>query len=392
MENLSEFLKEKRKQAGLSQQLAAERLDVSKNTIQNWESSGTPNAMQLRDISNVYQIEPEEFLPYLFDLDRSEFPDFLFSKNELEIIRMLRFNSELQELFSMLFIYSFESASREESADEDNQWKKLLNLSKLPSDYIKDKKPAKVLSLSDQLGGMLEYIDATMIYDEICESPNKLFDVRLMATDRTLEFIKNNYFKCGAIYLLLLEIKRNNDLLFAYKLEDFINNLTSLPIILSDYPNNYILASPPAIVSHYLIREANQNIPRWFYEDFSVVYNPNNILNSNIHRSTYVNTYLDYLYSINLESSEAYVNGLFEFVEVEDAEIISISSKEQYEKEKHLIAEIDLDLLSDKKQEIKTESKLYLKLTDKGKKFIDWYENFLGNLDEEQQQQFLFVY
>lgn len=61
--NTGERLKNARKQAGLTQEAAADKLQVSRQTLSNWENNRTyPDLVNLLAISDLYQISLDALL------------------------------------------------------------------------------------------------------------------------------------------------------------------------------------------------------------------------------------------------------------------------------------------------------------------------------------------
>ena len=60
---LGEKIYELRKKSNMSQEQLAEKLNITRQTVSNWETNQTvPDAYQLKDLSNVFQVSADEIL------------------------------------------------------------------------------------------------------------------------------------------------------------------------------------------------------------------------------------------------------------------------------------------------------------------------------------------
>ena len=79
--NLGNNLFNARKKSGLSQEIVAEKLEVSRQTISKWETDETvPDIYQAKRISKLYNLSLDELIS--FDVDIKEVEDIIKNSNE----------------------------------------------------------------------------------------------------------------------------------------------------------------------------------------------------------------------------------------------------------------------------------------------------------------------
>jgi len=195
MNTFSSYLKSKRLQAGLSQEKLAEKMEVSKNTIQNWEAGKTglksKNIVRLSRILNVPESEiTTEFNRSLNVLDEINWPDFLYAEednNTNNIISSLHLNNLEQELFGLLYIYHAEYLENDtysySTLEED--------LKLIPYQFIDKVGSINFLNISDKLQHVLSYVKSDFLIKILKYNPDKEFDVCRLSKDDICDFIDN---------------------------------------------------------------------------------------------------------------------------------------------------------------------------------------------------------
>ena len=79
--SLGNNLFEARKKAGLSQEVVAEKLGVSRQTISKWETNETiPDIYQAKKLSKLYKLSLDELIE--FDVDLKEIEEIIKNTNE----------------------------------------------------------------------------------------------------------------------------------------------------------------------------------------------------------------------------------------------------------------------------------------------------------------------
>ena len=80
--NLGNNLFQARKKSGLSQELVAEKLGVSRQTISKWETDETvPDIYQSKRLSKLYNLSLDELIE--FDVDLKEVEEIIKNTDEL---------------------------------------------------------------------------------------------------------------------------------------------------------------------------------------------------------------------------------------------------------------------------------------------------------------------
>lgn len=79
--NLGNNLFQARKKVGLSQEIVAEKLGVSRQTISKWETDETvPDIYQAKKIAKLYNVSLDELIE--FDIDMKEIEEVIKNTNE----------------------------------------------------------------------------------------------------------------------------------------------------------------------------------------------------------------------------------------------------------------------------------------------------------------------
>lgn len=90
---LGEKLLELRKKNGLSQELLAKEVGVSRQTVSRWENGkARPTAICIRKLSDIYKMEPEEILGEVMvenKISGVEQKDILFQNKEIIIAALV---------------------------------------------------------------------------------------------------------------------------------------------------------------------------------------------------------------------------------------------------------------------------------------------------------------
>ena len=189
------YLKKLRAQAGLSQDKLAEKMRVSKNTIQNWESGKTnikiKNIAKLSRILNVPESEITAELSRSNDSqENNNWPEFLFDDDNGQVnsvISSLHLNHEQQELFGLLYIY------HAEYLEEENYSHSTLenDLKLIPYQFIDKVGSINFLNISDKLQYVLSYVKSDFLIKVLKKDTDKEFDICRLSKDDICDFIDN---------------------------------------------------------------------------------------------------------------------------------------------------------------------------------------------------------
>ena len=109
MSSFGNFVKKLRNEAGLSQEKLADKMDVSVNTIQNWESGNTRiNPDKFGSLAHILNVPKDELVrEYCRDDDGSRsdvWPSFLFDDTVNQVVETFHLNINQQNLFGLLYI------------------------------------------------------------------------------------------------------------------------------------------------------------------------------------------------------------------------------------------------------------------------------------------------
>ena len=189
------YLKKLRAQAGLSQDKLAEKMGVSKNTIQNWESGKTnikiKNITKLSRILNVPESEITAELSRSNDSqENNNWPDFLFDDDNGQVnsvISSLHLNHEQQELFGLLYIYHAEYLEEEKYSHSTLE----NDLKLIPYQFIDKVGSINFLNISDKLQYVLSYVKSDFLIKVLKKDPDKEFDICRLSKDDICDFIDN---------------------------------------------------------------------------------------------------------------------------------------------------------------------------------------------------------
>ena len=179
---IHEYLKEKRIECKLTQEKLAEKMKVTRNTIQNWEKKTLPDKLYWEDLIKVLNLSKEKFmklygdnavseLPKQVDYKPNIFPDFLFPEQYLKKIKNLILTEGEQELLGLKEIY------KSDISYEDSKFTFNNELAILPYDFIKKHNPFNVINLDDSLYDKLKGFDKNIIIQCILDNPNEVFDI-----------------------------------------------------------------------------------------------------------------------------------------------------------------------------------------------------------------------
>ena len=192
----TEKLKSLRNNAGLTQEAAAEQIGVSVTSLQNWESGvNKPSMSNVRKIAEVYEAGCDELAVSMLEDEgekavESNFPDFLFPDSFMEKIAEKHFTKELQELFGLLYIYSY---GRRYNSIENNDFD-LFRIERLPYDYVGKTGAFEILAMVDKLREVLKGLEIKEVKDAIVRNPRKLFDIRTLPKTDICDYINRlNY-------------------------------------------------------------------------------------------------------------------------------------------------------------------------------------------------------
>ncbi len=194
MSSFGNLLKKLRKEAGLSQEQLAGKMNVSKNTIQNWEKGTTKvNYDRFPLLADIFNT-PVELLIGEFCREEGEkrpnnWPSFLFDDDINEIIETLHLNMNQQDLFGLLYIYNAEYL-QEDRIDFNTIYD---DLKLIPYDFIGKVGSIQFMNMVDGLQRVIKYVKSDFLLKILKLNPEIEFDVRRMTKDQICEFIDSGH-------------------------------------------------------------------------------------------------------------------------------------------------------------------------------------------------------
>ena len=181
MVKFSEYIKQKRTEAALTQDDLSELMEVSLNTVQNWESGRTSiKKERLSKLAEVLKVEYSE-LEAVFNDDGEDYPNFpffMFSDKQIEIINTLRLTPEQKEFIMLLRIYNADNWDR--ARQKRLNWYDciMLSLRKIPYKYTEVKGAFRVYELGLQVDKFFKYVPPSFCFEMIRANPDTDFDLR----------------------------------------------------------------------------------------------------------------------------------------------------------------------------------------------------------------------
>ena len=202
MNSFGKLLKKLRNEAGLSQQQLADKMDVSKNTIQNWESGKTKvDTARFRSLAFIFNVPVENLIG---EMCREEggradrWPYFLFDDETNAIVSSLHLNLNQQDLFGLLYLYKASYLKKE--VINFNTLNKDLKL--VPYKFISKVGSIQFMNMVDSLQKVIKHVRSDFLIMVLKLNPEEEFDIRRLSKELICEFIDGGYKKLDedAIY------------------------------------------------------------------------------------------------------------------------------------------------------------------------------------------------
>ena len=197
MIKFSEYIKQKRTEAALTQDDLSELMEVSLNTVQNWESGRTSiKKERLSKLADVLKVEYSE-LEAVFNDDGEDYPNFpffMFNEEQVNIINTLRLTPELKEFIMLLKIYNADNWNR--AYQKRMEWYEgiMSSLRKIPFKYTEDKGVFKVYEFGLQVDRFFKYVPPAFCFEMIRANPNTDFDLRKLDKKEILKWMDYRVF------------------------------------------------------------------------------------------------------------------------------------------------------------------------------------------------------
>lgn len=185
-------VKEKRIEANLTQEQLGERMGVSVNAVQNWESGkNKPKKDRLADLAKYLGVDANELESAYYDdgEDFSNFPSFMYTDEQNKIISTLRLTPEQKEFMMLIRIYN--SDNRDRVHNKPIEWDKNIMeaLRRIPYKYTEEKGVFRVYELGLHLSKFLKYVPASFCFEMIRSSPDTVFDIRTLDKKTILKWM-----------------------------------------------------------------------------------------------------------------------------------------------------------------------------------------------------------
>lgn len=195
MNTFGVYISRLRSYSKITQEQLAEKMEVSKTTIQNWESGRTKvKPTHLKRLAYLFNVPETKLIEELnHDNDsvcKDIFPYFLIDGDDelIGIIKSLHLNLNQQELFGLICLYcpdSLEYISQQGIFNETT--------TKIPYEFICKVGSIKFMNLCDGLRNLLKYVKPEFLLKVLKLYPDELFDVTCLSKDLIIEFLNNGH-------------------------------------------------------------------------------------------------------------------------------------------------------------------------------------------------------
>lgn len=191
MSTFGDFLKEKRKYVGLTQEEVAEKMKVSVTTVQNWEAGKhAPTREKISLLAEICDISKNALFEALTGEEeelKDNWPGFLFDKQTNEIINELHLNRNQQELFGVLNLY--EDNFMETYDNTLNFMEDKIDLRKIPYLFVNQLGSINIINLAEGLKRVLYEVRPVYLLKCLKKDPETEFNIRKRSKKEICEFI-----------------------------------------------------------------------------------------------------------------------------------------------------------------------------------------------------------
>lgn len=195
MSTFGDYISRLRKYSKMTQEELAEKMDVSKTTIQNWESGRTKvKSTHLKKLAYLFNVPETSLITELNrendSLRKDIFPYFLFGDDEdlIGIIKSLHLNLNQQELFGLICLYCSDSL---QYIDQESGFQKAIT--NIPYEFVCKVGSIQFMNLSDGLRNVLKYVRPDFLLKVLKLYPDELFDVTRLSKDLIIEFLDSGH-------------------------------------------------------------------------------------------------------------------------------------------------------------------------------------------------------
>lgn len=192
MNKFCEYIKLKRADVNLTQEDLADYMGVSLISVQNWESGRTKiKEDRIAKLAEALRADEKELLDKLNDADEdfSNWPAFLFTDEQNEIISSIRLTPEHKKLLMLIRIYNadnFNRISQRELHWSDNIMK---SLRRIPYKYTEEVGVYKLYEMGMHIENFLKYVPGDFCINLIREKPDSEFDLRKLEKKNIVKWL-----------------------------------------------------------------------------------------------------------------------------------------------------------------------------------------------------------
>lgn len=192
--NFGNYISRSRRNSKMSQEQLAEKMEVSKTTIQNWESGRTKvKPTHLKRLAYLFNVSEKNLIDELTrdnDSRGNTFPFFLIEDNKelVDIIKSLHLNLNQQELFGLICLYSRDSLQHISQNTVFNE-----AILKIPYEFVSKIGSIHFMNLLSGLKELLKYVDPEFLLKVLKLYPDEVFDVTRLSKNLIIEFLDSGH-------------------------------------------------------------------------------------------------------------------------------------------------------------------------------------------------------
>ena len=192
--NFGNYISRSRRNSKMSQEQLAEKMEVSKTTIQNWESGRTKvKPTHLKRLAYLFNVSEKNLIDELTrdnDSRENTFPFFLIEDNKelVDIIKSLHLNLNQQELFGLICLYSRDSLQHISQNTVFNE-----AILKIPYEFVSKIGSIHFMNLLSGLKELLKYVDPEFLLKVLKLFPDEVFDVTRLSKNLIIEFLDSGH-------------------------------------------------------------------------------------------------------------------------------------------------------------------------------------------------------
>lgn len=209
----AKFIYRFRKRVGMTQEMLAEKLNVSTTSVQYWEKGLTGIRQEkLKKLAEIFNVPLSELIAAqtaeAVSSEKNNWPDFLFEHNPVltDVIDELHLNLTQQDLFGNLYIYGARILKEGEVyteivnpdyidlTQEEIEHKVMSeDLKLIPFEFVNRVKSIQFLNHADALLKVVRYIKTDFLLKVLKMNPENEFNVKKLSKELICEFIDGGF-------------------------------------------------------------------------------------------------------------------------------------------------------------------------------------------------------